>query len=246
VQTQSYVHGTSDIPLMGLTIGDLLAQTAAAHGESEALVSRHQELRYTYAELDHAVDRVARALMTAGLAVGDRVGIWSPNRAEWVLVQFATARMGAILVNINPAYRSHELAYVLEQSGVKLLVTAPRFRQHDYRDTIAGIAPELAGATGAMDLRAAALPELRGVVCLGDEPGRGMTAWSNFLRGASGTTMAELRERAATLQFDDPINIQYTSGTTGFPKGATLSHHNILNNGFFIGEFERLTPADRV
>lgn len=246
MQTQSYVHGTSDIPLMGLTIGDLLAQTAAAHGESEALVSRHQELRYTYAELDHAVDRVARALMTAGLAVGDRVGIWSPNRAEWVLVQFATARMGAILVNINPAYRSHELAYVLEQSGVKLLVTAPRFRQHDYRDTIAGIAPELAGATGAMDLRAAALPELRGVVCLGDEPGRGMTAWSNFLRGASGTTMAELRERAATLQFDDPINIQYTSGTTGFPKGATLSHHNILNNGFFIGEFERLTPADRV
>jgi fatty-acyl-CoA synthase len=247
VQTQSsYVHGTSGIPLMGLTIGDLLARTAEAHGESEALVSRHQGLRYTYAELDHAVDRVARALMTAGLAVGDRAGIWSPNRAEWVLVQFATARMGAILVNINPAYRSHELAYVLEQSGVKLLVTAPRFRQHDYRATLAGIAPELAGTTGAMDLRAAALPDLHGVVCLGDEPGQGMTAWSDFLRGAGGTTTAEVRERAATLQFDDPINIQYTSGTTGFPKGATLSHHNILNNGFFIGEFERLTPADRV
>src|ERR671935_871311 len=156
----SYVHGASDIPLMGITIGDLLARMAASQGSSEALVSRHQGLRYTYAELNAAVDRVARALMSLDLQAGDRVGIWAPNCAEWALVQFATARMGAILVNVNPAYRAHELEYALKQSGVKLLVTAPRFRQHDYRTTLAGLLPELAAYAaypGVMDLHARAL-----------------------------------------------------------------------------------------
>ncbi|MBV9279903.1 MAG: AMP-binding protein [Chloroflexi bacterium] len=242
----SHVHGTSDLPLMGLTIGDLLRRTAQRHGGVEALVARHQQRRYTYAELDAAVDVVARALMSLGLEVGDRVGIWAPNCAEWALVQFATARIGAILVTINPAYRAPELAYALEQSGVRLLVTAPRFRQHDYRQTLAGLLPELATDHRPMELRAQALPQLRQVICLGDEPGRGMMAWAELLEHAGRTTMDSLRERAATVQFDDPINIQYTSGTTGFPKGATLSHHNILNNAFFMGACQRLNERDRV
>jgi fatty-acyl-CoA synthase len=242
----SYVHGASDIPLMGITIGDLLARMAASHGPSEALVSRHQGLRYTYAELNAAVDRVARALMSLDLHAGDRVGIWAPNCAEWALVQFATARMGAILVNINPAYRAHELEYALKQSGVKLLVTAPCFRQHDYRATLAGLLPELAASPAVMNLHAQALPELRQIVCLGEEPGVGMMRWADLLSCAAGVGDEALRERSAALQFDDPINIQYTSGTTGFPKGATLSHHNLLNNGFFVGEFQRFTAQDRV
>jgi fatty-acyl-CoA synthase len=231
---------------MGLTIGDLLRQTAQRHGDVEALVARHQQRRYSYAELDAAVDVVARALMSLGLEPGDRVGIWAPNCAEWVLVQFATACVGAILVNINPAYRAHELQYVLKQSGVKLLVTAPSFRQHDYRGTLLTLAPELARGHGLMDLRAVALPELRGVVCLGDEPGPGMLPWEELLALADGVTPDQLHLRSSILQFDDPINIQYTSGTTGFPKGATLSHHNILNNGYFIGESLRLSERDRV
>jgi len=244
--TPSYVHGASDVPLRGVTLGDLLLQTAETHGEREALVSRGQGLRYTYTELNAAVDRVARALMALGVEQGQRVGIWAANCAEWVLVQFATARMGAILVNINPAYRSHELEYALRQSGVTLLVTAPGFRQHDYRATLAGLVPELAASPDAMALRSAALPDLRGIMCLGDEPGPGMMAWRELLLRAEDVEIAALRERSGALQFDDPINIQFTSGTTGRPKGATLSHHNILNNGFFIGEYMRLTERDRV
>jgi fatty-acyl-CoA synthase len=203
-------------------------------------------MRYTYAELHAAVDVVARALLGLGVQVGDRVGIWSPNCAEWVLVQFATARIGAILVNINPAYRVHELEYALTQSGVSLLVTAPRFRQHDYRETLLALAPELQRSPAAMSLHAATLPDLRQVVCLGDDPGPGMMGWQQLLGHADGVSTEHLSERSSSLQFDDPINIQYTSGTTGFPKGATLSHHNILNNGFFIGEFLRLSERDRV
>ncbi len=243
---QSYVHGTSETSLLGMTIGDLLRETARTSGEGEALVSRHQGLRYTYKQLDDEVDRVARAFISAGIEAGDRVGIWSPNCAEWVLVQFATARMGAIMVNVNPAYRSRELAYVLEQSGVKLLVAAPRFRAHDYRATLAEIVPALGTAPAFMTLFEPSLPDLRGIVLLGDEEAPGMTAWTTFLAGAEKTSLAALHAHAALLQFDDPINIQYTSGTTGFPKGVTLSHHNILNNGFFIGEFQRLSSVDRV
>jgi fatty-acyl-CoA synthase len=234
------------MPLVGLTIGDLLRQRAQQHAGSEALVVRHQERRYTYAELDAAVDDLARALLSLGIERGDRVGIWAPNGAEWVLVQFATARIGAILVTINPAYRAHELAYALEQSGVKLLVTAARFRQHDFGETLANLVPELATGHRPMELRAQVLPQLRQVICLGDEPGRGMMAWAELQERAGRTTIDNLREREATLQVDDPINIQYTSGTTGFPKGATLSHHNILNNAFFSAARQRLSERDRV
>jgi fatty-acyl-CoA synthase len=214
----AYAHGPSDIPLRGRTIGGEWDIVVAAHGDRPALVSRHQGIRWTYAELDEQVERCARALVAAGVAKGDRVGIWSPNNAEWVIVQFATARVGAVLVNINPSYRAHELEYALRQSGCSLLVLAPGFKDADY--------PELVAAVDA--------PALRRTVVLGAE-------WDEFL--AAGGSVASIE---AELDFDEPINIQYTSGTTGFPKGATLSHHNILNNGFFIGEILGYTPEDRV
>jgi fatty-acyl-CoA synthase len=219
----SYASGPSTVPLRGETIGDLLSQVVAEHGERDALVSCHQGIRWTYAELDGEVDRCARALMASGVAAGDRVGIWSPNRAEWMVTQFATARMGAILVNINPSYRTHELEYALRQSGCSLLIHAPGFKGASYAELLDGID----------------VPALRERVELG-------AAWDALLQRSAQTPAGELAARAASLQFDDPINIQYTSGTTGFPKGATLSHHNILNNGFFIGETLRYTPDDRV
>src|SRR5689334_2560990 len=191
------------------TIGGALDHAVATWGDREALVSVEQDLRYTYAELSAEVDRVARGLLARGVEKGDRVGIWSPNCAEWVLVQYATARLGAVLVNVNPAYRTHELAFALEQSGVRLLISATAFKTSDYRAMVAEV--------GHGD-----------VVFLGDP------RWEEL----AGTPVdrAGLDARAATLSFDDPINIQYTSGTTGFPKGATLSHHNILNNGYFVAE----------
>jgi fatty-acyl-CoA synthase len=214
----AYAHGPSDVPLRGETIGRMWEDVVAAQGTRPALVARHQGIRWTYAELDGQVDRCARALVAAGVAKGDRVGIWSPNNAEWVIVQFATAKIGAVLVNVNPSYRAHELEYALRQSGCSLLILAPGFKDADYRELVAG----------------ADAPALRRTVVLGDE-------WEAFL--AAGDAVAA---PAAELDFDEPINIQYTSGTTGFPKGATLSHHNILNNGFFIGEILGYTPDDRV
>jgi fatty-acyl-CoA synthase len=222
--SDSYSHGACDIPLLGETIADNFARTVAEHGDRDALVSCHQGLRYTYAELDRAVDAVACGLLALGIAKGDRVGIWSPNCAEWVLVQYATAKIGAILVNINPAYRTHELGYALKQSGVRLLVSARAFKTSDYRAMV----DEVRGELG----------ELERVVFL-DSP-----EWESL--AAHDVDADALRERAATLAFDDPINIQYTSGTTGFPKGATLSHHNILNNGYFVAELLGYTPDDRV
>ena len=243
----SYVHGASDVALFGDTIGAHFDRVAADHAEAEALVSRHQGLRYTYGELAVEVDRLARALMAAGIGKGDRVGIWSPNVAEWVIVQYATAKMGAILVNINPAYRSFELEYALNQSGVSLLIAARGFRATDYVAILHELAPELAvDAPGG--LHAQRLPGLRSVVLLGprQDPMGAAWSWDELLAMAERVSDEDLRKRASTLEFDDAINIQYTSGTTGLPKGATLSHHNILNNGFFIGERMRLTPADRV
>jgi fatty-acyl-CoA synthase len=222
--SDSYSHGACDIPLLGETIADNFARTVAEHGDRDALVSCHQGLRYTYAELDRAVDAVASGLLALGIAKGDRVGIWSPNCTEWVLVQYATAKIGAILVNINPAYRTHELGYALKQSGVRLLVSARAFKTSDYRAMV----DEVRGELG----------ELERVVFL-DSP-----EWESL--AAHDVDADALRERAATLAFDDPINIQYTSGTTGFPKGATLSHHNILNNGYFVAELLGYTPDDRV
>jgi fatty-acyl-CoA synthase len=226
----SYSHGTAPTPLLGETIGDSLRRIAAAHGAGAALVDVPTGARWTYAELDADTDAVALGLARLGIAKGDRVGIWAPNCAEWVLIQYATAKIGAILVNINPAYRSHELGYVLAQSGVRLLVTAESFKTSDYRAMV----EEVRGG----------LEHLERVVYLGTgDWAELLAAGREALAGSGGR---ELAERAAALAFDDPINIQYTSGTTGFPKGATLSHHNILNNGYFIGAGCRYTPADRV
>jgi fatty-acyl-CoA synthase len=224
--TLSYASGPSTQPLLGETIGENLGRTAARVPDNLALVSRHQNRRYTYAEFNAAVDEVARGLLALGLEVGDRIGIWSPNNAEWVLVQYATAKVGVILVNINPAYRTSELAYVLNQSGCRMLIAAPSFKTSNYEAMIDEVRPELAG--------------LEKVILIGT------ASWDELVAGAASISEEALRERSAGLQFDDPINIQYTSGTTGFPKGATLSHHNILNNGYFIGEACRYTEADRV
>jgi fatty-acyl-CoA synthase len=222
----SYAHGAVATPLLGETIGANFERTVARFPEAEAVVSRHQGIRFTYAELNEGVDRLARALMAAGLEPGDRLGIWSPNCVEWLMLQLATAKAGIVLVNINPAYRTSELEYALNQSGCRVLVAAGSFKASDYEAMV----EEVRGN----------LPALERTIFLGT------TGWDELLAEASGTTDDELRSRAESLQFDDPINIQYTSGTTGFPKGATLSHHNILNNGFFIGEFCRYTEADRV
>ena len=212
----SYVHGASPVPLLGETIGQNLDRTAARVPDNDALVSVHQGVRMTYAELHAAVEEVARGLLALGVEPGARVGIWSPNNAEWVTLQYATAKVGAILVNVNPAYRTSELAYALGQSGVSTLVLAPRFRQADYLDMLDQVAGDL--------------PALERRVVLGPDTPAGAMGWDELRAGAGRVPVERLREREALLQFDDPINIQYTSGTTGFPKGATLSHHNILNN----------------
>ncbi len=221
----SYVHGASDKPLLGEPIFRNLRRTADRFGERDALVVAHQGYRATYKDLVDQCEEVARGLMARGVKKGDRVGIWSPNRYEWVIVQYATSAMGAILVNINPAYRTSELEYALNQSGTSFLILAARFRQADY----VAMLGEVKGRC----------PGLREALVLED-------GWDALKRDASKVEPGELHELEATLQFDDPINIQYTSGTTGFPKGATLTHHNILNNGFFIGETLRYTEQDRV
>jgi fatty-acyl-CoA synthase len=218
----SYSHGTFDTPLLGDTIGAHFERTAARFGDRDAVVSCQQDVRLTYAELDAAIDAVASALLRAGIAAGDRVGIWAPNCVQWILVQYATAKIGAILVNVNPAYRSHELEYVLRQSGTRLLFSASAFKSSDY----AAMIDEVAGGIDTLE---------RTVFVDRDE-------WGEF--GAGAADRQAIAARMALLSFDDPINIQYTSGTTGFPKGATLSHHNILNNGFFVTELLHLTEED--
>jgi len=221
----SYVHGASDKALLGDPIFHNLRRTAARVGDNDALVVPHQDYRATYRELIAQCEEVARGLLARGVKKGDRVGIWAPNRYEWVITQYATAAMGAILVNINPAYRTSELEYALNQSGISFFILAAGFRQADYRAMLA----EVKGRC----------PDLREALVLED-------GWNALKRDAPKVDIAALREIEETLQFDDPINIQYTSGTTGFPKGATLTHHNILNNGFFIGETLHYTEKDRV
>jgi fatty-acyl-CoA synthase len=222
----SYVYGASAETLLGETIGANLRRTAARFGDREVLVDVPSGRRWTYRQFDDEVDGLARALLGLGVATGERIGIWAPNVPEWVLVQYAAARIGAVLVNINPAYRAHELRYVLNQAGVSVLVAAETFRDADYRamvDEVRGLCPELAT-----------------VVYIGTPD------WTALLDRGDGVSLEDVAAREAALSFDDPINIQYTSGTTGFPKGATLSHHNILNNGYFVARRQGWSEADRV
>ena len=223
---KSYDAGPADVPILEETIGTNFERTAAAHPHVDALVEVATGRRWTYAELDAEINTVARGLMAAGLAVGDRIGIWAPNCAEWVLVQFAAAKIGAILVNINPAYRTHELAYVLEQSGLSMLVSATSFKSSDYAAMVGEVRPEASA--------------LQQVVFIGTAD------WDRLRESAAQISAEQLVARQAGLSNSDPINIQYTSGTTGFPKGATLSHRNILNNGYFVTEQIRLRPGERL
>jgi len=222
----SHTAGPTDVPLLEQTIPDNLDATVARFGDREALVDVQQGILWTYREFSDRVTELARGLLARGVAKGDRVGIWAPNCAEWTLTQFATARIGAILVNINPSYRTHELEYVLKQAGISLLVSAARFKTSDYAQMV----EEVRGSC----------PALREVVLIGTD------SWEELLARADEVPVERVAEVQAGLEADDPINIQYTSGTTGFPKGATLSHRNILNNGFFVGELCRYTEQDRV
>ncbi|MFF2701297.1 AMP-binding protein [Streptomyces cyaneofuscatus] len=222
----SYAHGTGTTALLGDTIGRNLDRAVAAHGDREALVDVVSGRRWTYTELGADIDELARALMASGVEKGDRVGIWAVNCPEWVLLQYATARIGAVMVTINPAYRAHELEFVLKQAGVRLLVASLAHRTSDYRALVGQVR--------------ANCPSLHAVHYIGDP------SWTELTATAPAVTPAQLAAREAELSCDDPINIQYTSGTTGFPKGATLSHHNILNNGYFVGEMIAYTEADRI
>ncbi|MFF4822849.1 AMP-binding protein [Streptomyces sp. NPDC001312] len=222
----SYAHGTSGTPLLGDTIGANLDRAVAAFGDREALVDVSSGRRWTYAEFGAAVDEVARGLLANGVSRGDRVGIWAVNCPEWVLVQYATARIGVIMVNINPAYRAHEVEYVLRQAGISLLVASQAHRSTDYRALVEQVRVKC--------------PELRETVYIGDP------SWDALTSAGADVTVEQLTAIQVELSCDDPVNIQYTSGTTGFPKGATLSHHNILNNGYWVGRTVGYTERDRI
>jgi fatty-acyl-CoA synthase len=241
----SYLSRPASEPLHGETIGSFLDRTVAHHGDREALVSPHQGKRYTYRQLDAEVRRLARGLLALGLQKGDRVALWSANTAEWLITQYAVARSGGILVSLNPAYRLREIEYALNFAGVSILIAAPQFRNTDHVGLLEELAPELrTSAPGRLE--AARLPTLKHIVYTSDAAQAGSWRWSDVLELAASIPDETLRRAEEHIDLDDPVSIQYTSGTTGKPKGAVLSHHSLVNNGFFIGERQQLTAADRI
>ncbi len=241
----SYVHGASPVPLIGKTIGVFFDEAATRWAEREALVVCHQGVRWSFRELRERVDALAAGLIALGLKPGERIGIWSPNNAEWLITQFATAKAGLVLVNINPAYRLPELEYALNTVGCAALITAPAFKTSNYVEMLGELLPELTESEPGR-LRSTAVPSLRILIRLGAERSPGMLNFDGIAELGGEAERARLAQLAGELQFDDPINIQFTSGTTGAPKASTLSHHNILNNAFFVAEDMRLTEADRL
>jgi len=244
-KTNSYVCGTSDQPLIYETIGDAFDQAVEQWADNEAIVVRHQGIRWSYRQLGEAVDAFAAGLLALDLEPGDRIGIWSPNNVEWVIAQFATAKAGLILVNINPAYRKGELSYTLKKVGCKVLILAREFKSSDYVGMLRDIAPGIdRSKNGTLNLPE--LPELRSLIVISDDAINGMFRFSDIAAMAPADATAQLAARAQLSQPDDPINIQFTSGTTGLPKGATLTHFNVLNNGYFVGRAMNFTDQDRL
>ncbi|NLL09867.1 MAG: AMP-binding protein [Methanomicrobiales archaeon] len=241
----SYDCGIADFPLLGQSIGEILNTIASKYPDNEAIVSPQQDIRLTYRQFREAVDQVARGLMALDINKGDRVGIWAMNYAEWIIVQFATAKIGAIMVNINPSYRTFELEYCLKQSEIKLLILQGRFKTSDYVGMFYETCPEAYESRPGRIL-SEKFPFLKTVVFMGDIPYNGMYQWDELLKKAERISQDELVEREEALDFDDAINIQYTSGTTGYPKGVVLTHHGVLNNGYIIGEGMGFTEKDRL
>lgn len=241
----SLVRGSDTPPLLEDTMGRLLDRIAASHPEQPALVVGAQDVRLNYRQFHDEVERVAAGLLALGMAPGERIGIWSPNRAEWVLLQFAAPKAGLVLVNINPAYRVHELEFVLNKVACRALVLPRHFKTSHYLELLGELAPELAQSAPGT-LHAARLPELREVILLDEVPAPGTRTWRQLGALADAAALARLQAVEATLSAEDPVNIQFTSGTTGAPKGATLTHRNIVNNGYFVGEAMRLTEQDRL
>jgi len=245
INSNSFVCGTSDQPLMYQTLGEAFDQAVELWGDKEAIVVRHQGIRWSYRQFGQAVDAFASGLLALDLQPGDRVGIWSPNNIEWVITQFATAKAGLILVNINPAYRKAELSYTLNKVGCKALILASAFKSSDYLGMLREIAPGIDASTNG-PLNLPELPELRSLIVISDEPVTGMIRFDDIAAMAPADAADQLRSRALNSQPDDAINIQFTSGTTGLPKGATLTHFNVLNNGYFCGQAMKFTNRDRL